>query len=93
MKRNASQVARAPGAVRGKGFVRVRVKPAGADIPLNGGVELLRVEDLEPGAKPPSSRGVSCSTAFSMSSAVVMSIIWHLRANRKRVWGAIAKST
>ena len=39
--------------MRGTGFLRVSIKPAGADIPLNGGVELLRVEDLEPGAKPP----------------------------------------
>jgi hypothetical protein len=38
--------------LRGKGFVRVRVKSAGADIPLNGGVELLRVERFEPRAKP-----------------------------------------
>ena len=52
MKRNASQVARAPGAVRGKGFICERVKLAGADIPLDGRVELLRVEDLEPGTKP-----------------------------------------
>ena len=48
MKRNASQLARAPG----NGFIRMRVKLAGADIPLNGGVESLRVEGLEPGAKP-----------------------------------------
>jgi len=33
VKRNASQVARAPGAVRGKRFIRVRVKLAGADAP------------------------------------------------------------
>ena len=52
MKRNASQVERAPGAVRGKGFIRMRVKLAGADIPLNGGVESLCVKHLEPGAKP-----------------------------------------
>ena len=52
MKRNASQVARAPGAVRGKGFIRVRVKLAGTGVPLNRSVELLRVEGLEPDAKP-----------------------------------------
>jgi hypothetical protein len=52
VKRNVSQVARAPGAVRGKGFIRVRIKLAGSGVPLNGGVELLRVESLEPGAKP-----------------------------------------
>ena len=50
--RNASQVARAPGAMGGKSFVRERIKLAGADIPLNRGVELLRVEGLEPGTKP-----------------------------------------
>jgi hypothetical protein len=52
VKRNASQVARTPGAVRGKSFLRLRIKLAGAGVPLNGGVELLRVEDLEPGARP-----------------------------------------
>jgi hypothetical protein len=52
VKRNASQVARAPGAVRGKGLIRVRIKLAGVDVPLNGGVELRRVESLEPDAKP-----------------------------------------
>jgi hypothetical protein len=52
VKRNASQVARAPGTVRGKGFFRVRIKLASADIPLNGGVELLSVEYLEPRTKP-----------------------------------------
>jgi hypothetical protein len=51
MKRNASQVARATGAVRGKGFIRMHIEPAGADITPNGGVELLRVECLEPRAK------------------------------------------
>jgi hypothetical protein len=56
--------------VRGKDCIRVRIELAGAGVPLNGSVELLRVEDLEPGAKP---RGLSCSTAFSMSSAVVTS--------------------
>jgi hypothetical protein len=38
--------------VRGKGFFRVRIKLASADIPLNDGVELLRVEYLEPRTKP-----------------------------------------
>jgi hypothetical protein len=52
MKRNASQVARAPGAVRGKGLIRGRIKLAGTDVPLNCRVELRRVEGLEPGAKP-----------------------------------------
>jgi len=48
VKRNASQVAR----VRGKGLIRVRIKLAGRNVPLNCGVELRRVEGLEPGAKP-----------------------------------------
>ena len=52
MKRNASQLARAPGTVRGKSFIRVRIKLASSGVPLNGRVELLRVEDLEPRAKP-----------------------------------------
>ena len=51
MRRNASQVARAPGAVRGERFFRMGIKPAGADVPLDRGVELLRVNGLEPGAK------------------------------------------
>jgi hypothetical protein len=50
--RNASHVARATGAVRGKSFFRMRIKLTGARVPLNGGVELLRVEGLEPRAKP-----------------------------------------
>jgi hypothetical protein len=52
VKRNASQVARAPGAVRGKSFVRMPIKLAGTDIPLDGGVELLRIEYLKPRTKP-----------------------------------------
>jgi len=47
-----SQVARAPGAVRGKGFIRMRIKLAGTGVPLICDVELLPVEGLEPGAKP-----------------------------------------
>jgi len=50
--RNASQWARAPGAVRGNGFVRKRIKLAGVCAPLDCGVELLRVENLVPGTKP-----------------------------------------
>jgi len=34
-----------------RAFIRMRIKPAGADIPLNGGVEPLGIECLEPGAK------------------------------------------
>jgi hypothetical protein len=30
----------------------MRIKLAGADIPLNGGVELCRVESFEPRTKP-----------------------------------------
>ena len=50
-KRNASHVARAPGAVRGKRFFCMRIEFAGARIPLNGSVELFGVEGLEPCAK------------------------------------------
>ena len=53
VKRNASQLARAPGAMHDKSFIRVRIKLAGAGVALNGGVKLLRVECLEPGAKRP----------------------------------------
>ena len=60
----------------GKGFIGMRIELAGADITLDGDVELRRVEGLEPRAK---SRGASCSTAFSMSSAVVISELWQLR--------------
>lgn len=41
-----------PGAVRGNGFIRKRIKLAGASVALNGRVELLHVEGLEPGTKP-----------------------------------------
>ena len=36
----------------GKSLLRVRVKFAGSSVALDGGVELLRLEDLEPRAKP-----------------------------------------
>jgi len=51
-KRNASQLARASGTVRGKSFIRMRIQLAGMGIPLDRGIELLRVEGLEPRAKP-----------------------------------------
>src|ERR1700692_1536292 len=51
-KQNASQVARAPGAVRGKSFFRMRIELAGTGVTLDGGVEPLSVEGLEPRAKP-----------------------------------------
>ena len=51
MKQNASQVARAPGAVRGESFFRMDIKFSGADVPLNRGVELAGVEGFEPGTK------------------------------------------
>jgi hypothetical protein len=51
-RNDTSQVARAPGAMGGKSFVRERIKLAGADIPRNGGVKLLRVECFKPRAKP-----------------------------------------
>ena len=50
--RNASQFARAPGAVRGKRFFRMRIELPGARVTLDRGVELPGVERLEPGAKP-----------------------------------------
>lgn len=50
VKRNASQVVRAPGAVRGESFFRMGIKLACADVPLNRGVE-LRVKGIEPGTK------------------------------------------
>jgi hypothetical protein len=52
LKQNASQVARTPGAVRGEGFIRVCVAFAGAFVPLDGGVESLRIEGVEPRTKP-----------------------------------------
>jgi hypothetical protein len=38
--------------VRGKRFFRMGVKLTGSGISLNGGVELSRLECLEPSAKP-----------------------------------------
>ena len=38
--------------MRGKSFIRMCVKLAGLGVALNGGVELCRVEFLEPRAKP-----------------------------------------
>ena len=52
MKQNASQLAGAPGAVRGESFIRMRIKLAGPSVPFDGGVELLCVEGLKPRAKP-----------------------------------------
>jgi hypothetical protein len=49
---NASQLARTPGAVRDKGLFSMGIKLAGAGVPLNGRVELLCVEGLEPRTKP-----------------------------------------
>jgi hypothetical protein len=40
------------GAMCGESLFRKRIKPAGARIPFNGTVEPLRVEVLEPRAKP-----------------------------------------
>jgi hypothetical protein len=39
-------------AVRGERFFRMGIELAGADVPLDRGVELPGVEGLEPGAKP-----------------------------------------
>src|SRR5258705_3056096 len=49
---NASQLARAPGAVRSKGFIREGIKLASLGVALDRSVELLRIERLEPRAKP-----------------------------------------
>jgi len=38
--------------VRGKRFVRERIELAGARVPFNGGVELRRIESLEPCTEP-----------------------------------------
>jgi len=38
--------------VCGKGFLRMRIELAGTNVPLNGGIEPLRVEGLKPRAKP-----------------------------------------
>ena len=38
--------------MRGKSFFRMRIALASARVPLNGGIELFRVEGLEPRAKP-----------------------------------------
>ena len=36
----------------GKGFLGMRIELASANVLLNGGVELLRIESLKPRAKP-----------------------------------------
>jgi hypothetical protein len=36
----------------GESLVRQRIKLPGARVPLDGGIELLRVESLKPGTKP-----------------------------------------
>jgi hypothetical protein len=51
-KRNASQLARAPGAVCSKSLVGERIKLAGPRVALDRGVKLLRVKCFEPRAKP-----------------------------------------
>jgi hypothetical protein len=38
--------------MRGERFFRKRIKLAGADIPLDGGVKLRYIESLEPRAEP-----------------------------------------
>jgi hypothetical protein len=52
VKRNASQFAGAPGAVRRERFFRMCIKLASARVPLNGSVELCGVEDFKPRTKP-----------------------------------------
>jgi hypothetical protein len=58
--------------VLGKSFIRKSIELSDAGVPLNGDIELFRVECLEHARNRASSPGASCSTAFSMSSAVVM---------------------
>lgn len=38
--------------MRGESFLRMFIEPAGACVPLNGGIELFGVEGFEPRAKP-----------------------------------------
>jgi hypothetical protein len=52
MKRNALQVARVSGAVRSESLFGLRIKLAGARVPLNGSIELRRVEGLKPRTRP-----------------------------------------
>ena len=52
LKRNASQIARLPGAVRGESLFGLQIKLAGARVPLNGSIELRRDEGFEPRTKP-----------------------------------------
>jgi hypothetical protein len=52
VKRNASQFAGAPGAVRGERFFRMCIKLASARVRLDGSVELRGVEGFKPRAKP-----------------------------------------
>jgi hypothetical protein len=61
--------------VRGESLFGLRIKLSGARVPLNGSIELRRVEGSNHARNRASSRGASCSTAFSMSSAVVMTEI------------------
>ena len=55
--RSASQVARATGAVSGKGLFRVRVKFAGARVALDGGVELPGIKGLTRRESAPALQG------------------------------------
>ena len=52
MDEGASTLARASGAVRGKGFFRKCIKLAGVGVTLDRGVELPGAEEFEPRAKP-----------------------------------------
>jgi hypothetical protein len=38
--------------MRGESFLGMCIEPAGADIPLNGSIELFGIEGFEPCAKP-----------------------------------------
>ena len=56
----------------GKRLFDKRIESTGLRIPLDRGIELLRVEGLEPRAKPRQLARGKLPTAFSMSSAVIM---------------------
>jgi hypothetical protein len=51
-KRDAPQIPQLPGVVRGESLFRMGIKLPGARVPLDGSIELRRVEGLEPRTKP-----------------------------------------
>jgi hypothetical protein len=59
--------------VRGKRFIRMRIKLAGLRVAFDCGVELRRIEYLEPRAEPRQLARGKLSNGLSMSSAAVIS--------------------